>query len=167
MVTQGQLSRTWQQYRPSMLYLETLFTRSVNSTSNKVSTIPLTTTVLQWKCRCIQNKVTELSVRLRKKPIPALFLCEDALPGIESLQGYVKCRNPSLPKFPHRSAALYVAQSIPQCSVDTTPLSPVDCGSVSARLSLGKTSLIPATLHIQAQRQAVCSDVLECLHALI
>lgn len=66
----------------------------------------ITTAILQWNCRGLRLKKNELALRLKHRPIPVLALCEGALPGSESLPGYVKYTNPSLSTFPYGSAAL-------------------------------------------------------------
>lgn len=107
-----------------------------------------------------------VNIRLREKPVPAVALCEGVLPGIEALTGYVKYTNPPLPTFTHGSAALYVAQSIPQRRVNTTCLPSGDYESAAVRMKLGKRSLTNAPVYSQAQPRALCTGVLEGLHTL-
>lgn len=121
------------------------------------------TAALQWNCRGLRNKAAEFSLRLREKPIPVLALCEGCLPGTDSLPGYVKYTSPTLPTFPHGSAAVYVAQAIPQCRVDTSSLPPWDYECVAVRVKLASTTLTIASVYIQAHPRARCAGVLEGL----
>lgn len=123
------------------------------------------TAVLQWNCRGLRNKATEVFLRLREKPIPVLALCEGCLPSTDSLPGYVKYTRPSLPTFLHCRVAVHVAQSVPQCRVDTSSLPSGDYECVAVRVKLASTTLTTATVHLQAHsRQGVQASWRACAH---
>lgn len=53
--------------------------------------------------RGLKNQWAELLLRLRENSIPILALTKGALPGEESLLGYVKYTVPLMRTFPHGS----------------------------------------------------------------
>lgn len=124
------------------------------------------THILQWNCRGIINKRAELSLKLQKVLIPILALSEGALPGMESLPGYIKYTAPSIPSFPHGSAALYVHHTIPQYRIDPSSLASIHHGCVAVKVKLGKLQLTVASVYVRSLRSASCDNLLGDICAL-
>lgn len=98
-------------------------------------------TVLQWNCRGLSVKHSELSLHLQRYPSPVLALAEAGLPGKQTLPGYVKLTTQSIPSFPHGSAALFIRRGVPHVPVDTSRLCTLSAEFVAAKVSLGNRSL--------------------------
>lgn len=132
--------------------------------SSTPSTSP--THILQWNTRGIIQKRSEIALKMRENPIPVLAFSEGALPGADTFPGYVKYTAPSLPSFPHGSAALYVHQGIPQSRVDTSslPLGEYEC--VAAKVQIGTRTLTVASVYVRAERRGRCEGLLEGLRSL-
>ncbi|KAG0421471.1 hypothetical protein HPB47_002637 [Ixodes persulcatus] len=95
-------------------------------------------TVLQWNCRGLTARHSELTLHLQRYPSPVLALVEAGLPGKRTLPGYVKLTTQSIPSFPHGCAALFIRQGVPYFQVDTSQLCTLSAEFVAARVSIGK-----------------------------
>lgn len=98
-------------------------------------------TVLQWNCRGLSVKHSELSLHLQRYPSPVLALAEAGLPGKQTLPGYVKLTTQSIPSFPHMSAVLFIRRGVPHVPVDTSRLCTLSAEFVAAKVSPGNRSL--------------------------
>lgn len=94
--------------------------------------------MLQWNCRGLTARHSELTLHLQRYPSPVLALVEAGLPGKRTLPGYVKLTTQSIPSFPHGSAALFIRQGVPYFQVDTSQLCTLSAEFVAARVSIGK-----------------------------
>lgn len=139
-------------------------TNTAASTNSRPSLT--STSILQWNCRELRLKKSELSLRLRNNPIPVLALCEGALPGSDSLPSYIKYTSPSLPTLPFGSAALYVKQSLPQHGLDTSlPAGGYECVAVETKL--GRKKITVACVYIYPARSHNATGILDGLRMLV
>lgn len=89
---------------------------------------------------------------LQKHSAHVLALSEGALPGERTVPGFVKYVSPSVPTFPHGSAAVYEAKDIPQRHIDSSSLCSPEVECAMVRVRTGGRSITIASIYVTATR---------------
>lgn len=118
-------------------------------------------TILQWNCRGLQAKISELSLYLQRVPIPILAFSEAGLPDNRSIAGYETYCCPSISTFPNGSAALYVRRELPRCQIPTDSLNTADAEFVAVKVSFKKTTIMVMSIYIRPGREYDIMDAFE------
>lgn len=105
----------------------------------------------QWNCRGLRGKKAKHDLRHRQKPISVLVLRQGALPGMETFPQYNKYVAPSLRTLTFGSAALFIAGSVPQCTVDTFSLPAAAYECVAGRIRFDKKVLAVAGPYVRPE----------------
>lgn len=128
----------------------------MNSTSLGSSThIEISTHILQWNSHGIIKKRAEVALKVRENSISVLAYSEGALPGTETIPGYLKYVVSALRSFPHGNAALYVHQEILQTKLNRPSLPSGDYECVAAKVQTGARTFTVATVYVRAERRGI------------
>lgn len=126
-------------------------------------------TIMQWNCNGLRGKLNEISLFLRKYPIPILAISEGGLPFPSGISGYTKYVCPTISTFPTGSAVLFIKNIIPQCAVDLRPVCCANAEFVAATVLLLNRKLTVVSVYMrpsEAQDQASMLERLTRIHQL-
>lgn len=118
-------------------------------------------TILQWNCRGLKSKISELSLYLQRVPIPILALSEAGLPHDRSISGYKAYCCPSISTFANGSSALYIRHELPQCQISTDSLNTADAEFVAVKVSFKKATITVVSVYIRPGRDCDMMDAFQ------
>lgn len=110
---------------------------------------------MQWNCRGLNVKHSEVSLHLQHFPSPILAFTEAGLPGKRSLPGYTRLTSQSIPSFPHGSAALFIRKGVSHVQLDTSHLCTLQAEFVGAKLCLGNRTFVIVVAYVRPNRSAL------------